>query len=124
MLVGQLGWLLVTSLEIDVNAEFPLKFAEEQPFRQRRAPDELKLWQTRFLVLLGFGFFGTLVARIVFGYWRLRLMGAAEGGMMLQDAGWDETRRERTRVEKWRIWGKDKATAKTNADENTERNTP
>ena len=48
---------------------------------------------------------GTLVARLVFGYWRLRVMTPAQGAMLLMDTGWDETKRERVRVEGWRMWG-------------------
>ena len=114
---GQVIWLLTTMLEVDVNAGFPFKWAKERPAGLRRLPEELYLWHTRLLILLGIGFFGTLLARLVFGYWKLRGMSAAEGGMMLQDAGWDETRRERTRLEKWRIWSKDRETAKANDDE-------
>ncbi len=49
----------------------------------------------------------------MFGYWRLRVsMNAREGAMMLTDMSWSESHRERTRIEKWRIWGRDKAKGK------------
>jgi hypothetical protein len=54
------------------------------------------------LVILGLGFFGTLLARLVFGYWRLRRLSAAQGRMMLQESDWTETRRERVRIEVWK----------------------
>jgi hypothetical protein len=108
VIAGQLIWLLATSLEIDVNADFPLVSASTSRFGRRRPSEELSLWYTRLLILLGIGFFGTLLARLVFGYWRLRTISAAEGGMMLQDAGWNETRRERSRIEYWRDWGRQK----------------
>ena len=66
---------------------------------------------TRFVVLVGVLFFGMIIARLVFGYWRLRMMGAAEGGMILLNEGWSETRRERQRQEAWRIWGRKRAKA-------------
>jgi hypothetical protein len=75
---------------------------------------------TVFFVLLGLLFFGTLVARLVFGYWRLRLMGSAEGGMVLLDGGWVETKRERSRLEKWRVWGRDRAEARAKAEAEAE----
>lgn len=110
VVVGQLVWLVATSLEIDVNADFPLKLAEEPPPGKVRRREKFDL----LLVLLGLGFFAALFAQLIFGYWRLRLMKAAEGGMAVQDAGWDQTRRELTRVEKWRLW--QKAKAKANAE--------
>jgi hypothetical protein len=105
VIVSQIVWLIVTSLDIDVNAAFPI-VAADNTLRGRSAPLR---GGTRMLLLLGAGFFGTLLARLVFGYWQLRVMNPTEAGMMLQDAGWDETRRELTRVEKWRIWSKDRA---------------
>jgi hypothetical protein len=53
---------------------------------------------TRFVLMAGLVFFGTLLARLVFGYWRLRVMGPAEAAMVVQEAGWDETRREDVRL--------------------------
>ena len=53
--------------------------------------------------------FTALLGRLVFGYWRLRVMKPDEAGMALQDAGWDESRRELTRVEGWRRWGRERA---------------
>ena len=75
---------------------------------------------TRFVVLVGFLFFGTLTARLVFGYWRLRMMGPAEGEMILLDGGWSETSRDRQRIEKWRIWGRKRAEAQAKETEKAE----
>jgi hypothetical protein len=80
-------------------------------------PGGLNAGATRFVILVGLLFFGTLVARLVFGYWRLRMMGPAEGGMILLDGGWSETSRERQRVEKWRIWGRKRAEEQAKAAE-------
>ena len=59
--------------------------------------------------MLGALFFGFLLVRLVFGYWRLRTMTAAEGAMVAADTSWAESHRERVRVEKWRIWGRQRA---------------
>jgi len=107
VIAGQLIWLLTTGLEIDVNENFPLRWAEPPVFGQRRPSEELSFWYTRLLILIGIGFFGSLVAGLVFNYWHLRNLSAAEGGMMLQDTSWDETRRELTRVENWRRGSRD-----------------
>lgn len=108
VIVGQLVWLFVSRVEIDILGDFPLRWSSWRR-STRTGPDEMPPAMTRFVLMSGLLVFGTLLARLVFGYWRLRAMGAAEGGMILQDAGWDETRRERTRLEKWRAWRKDKA---------------
>lgn len=111
VLAGQLVWVFVTSFEVDVLGDFPLRLAEDRrgvwPPRNREMPAAM----TRFILTTGLLFFGTLLARLVFGYWRLRRMSPAEGGMILQDANWDETRRERVRVERWRKWAKEKQKA-------------
>ena len=72
-------------------------------------PGGMSTGATRFVLVVGLLFFGTLLARLVFGYWRLRMMGPAEGGMVLLDGGWFETSRERQRQEVWRIWGRKRA---------------
>ncbi|HXD87853.1 MAG TPA: hypothetical protein VN641_15275 [Urbifossiella sp.] len=100
VLAGQFLWLLTTAFEIDVAGDFPLQVADEVP-RWRRGGD-FALWYARMLVILGLGFFGTLLARLVFGYWRLRRLSAAQGRMMLQESDWTETRRERVRIEVWK----------------------
>jgi hypothetical protein len=109
VIAAQFIWLIVTSIEIDTDYEFPFVAIKPTPtgqFIPRRAG-------TRVLLLLGIAFFGVLLARLVFGYWRLRIMTASEAGMLLQDAGWNETRRESSRIEKWRIWGKNHETKKS-----------
>jgi hypothetical protein len=107
VMAGQLAWLFATILEADPGAFIPLKVAEQRPY-YRRSGDAGPLAPgfSRFIVLTGLIFFTTLVARLVFGYWRLRKLGAAEAGMILLDAGWEETRRENVRVESWRAWRK------------------
>jgi hypothetical protein len=115
VIAGQLIWWFANAVEIAPAEDFPLKWAEAGRTVQRpmqpsvETPGGLNTGATRFVVLVGLLFFGTLVARLVFGYWRLRMMGAAEGGMILLDGGWSETSRERQRVEKWRIWGRQRA---------------
>lgn len=38
------------------------------------------------------------------------MLNAAEGAMITTDTSWAESHRERVRVEKWRIWGREKVT--------------
>lgn len=104
VLAGQLLWLFVTSVEVDAGRTFPLKLAAGRRFLlgPEEAPATLAPVATRFVLLTGVVFFGTLLARLVFGYWRLRVMGRAEAAMVVQEAGWNETRREDVRVAKWR----------------------
>ncbi len=59
--------------------------------------------------------------RLVFGYWRMRMMTAAEGAMVMTDTSWAESHRERVRVEKWRIWGRDRAAEQAKEAEREER---
>lgn len=103
VLVGQIVWAVVINLEVDVLADFPLRFAEGSSLR--RSGGDLGPGRTRLVAVSGLLFFGTLLGRLVFGYWRLRTLSPAEGAMLLTDAGWDETKRERVRVEGWRMWG-------------------
>ena len=105
VVAGQIVWAVVTNLEVDVLADFPLRFIDEPATFRRTDPGDLAAWRTRLIAVAGLLFFGTLLARLVFGYWRLRVMTPAQGAMLLMDAGWDETRRERVRVETWRVWG-------------------
>jgi hypothetical protein len=112
-------WWFANAVEIVPAEDFPLKWAPRyrtvRPYEG--VPGGLNAGATRFVILVGLLFFGTLVARLVFGYWRLRMMGPAEGGMILLDGGWSETSRERQRVEKWRIWGRKRAEEQAKAAE-------
>lgn len=117
VIVGQLIWWLVNTLEIAPGEEFPFRWVSNT--RNVRRPVEfggLTPGLTRFVVLIGLMGFGVLLGRLAFGYWRLRMMHPAEGAMVLQDDGWLETKRERSRQEKWRLWGRSRAAAKTAAD--------
>jgi hypothetical protein len=114
VLAGQFFWLLATSVDADFTANFPFFVAsDDELYTRRRDRRLLDLWQLRMLIVFGIGFFGILLARLVFGYWRLRLMSAAEGGLALQEANWSETHRERVRIEKWRQWQKEREKKKT-----------
>ena len=108
VIVGQLVWIFATHTQIVVRDGISFRFAEPRPSIGRPARGDLSPETTRFLLLTGLFFFGTVLARLVFGYWRLRQLSPAEGRMILQDASWDETRRERARVENWRAWGRQK----------------
>ncbi|MDB5312266.1 MAG: hypothetical protein JWO38_6468 [Gemmataceae bacterium] len=104
-LAGQLVWLFVTSVELDDAGTIPLRLVDVRQRFRRGPSDGMPPALNRFILVSGLVFFGTLLARLVFGYWRLRIMSPAEGGMLLQDAAWDETRREQMRVARWRAWG-------------------
>lgn len=103
VVAGQIVWGVVATVEVDVLAPFPFYLPEDATAFRRRGGD-LNPWLTRLVALAGLLFFGTLLARLVFGYWRLRLLTPAEGAMLLTNTGWEETHRERVRVEGWRMW--------------------
>ena len=112
VIVGQMVWWLVNSLEFAPLEDFPLRWADKTSmtsYRRALAPGEFRPGQNRFFILIGVLFFGALLLRLVFGYWRLRVMNPAEGAMVLTDTSWAESHRERVRVEKWRIWGRQRA---------------
>lgn len=104
VLAGQFLWLFATGVEVNAGSTFPLRVAAPRrlPFDPDESPATLSPVASRFVLLTGVVFFGTLLARLVFGYWRLRVMGPAEAAMVVQEAGWNETRREDVRVAKWR----------------------
>lgn len=113
VIAGQIVWLLATMLEPDPGAWFPLKFAEDRPlFRRSATSSGLSPGFNRFVLVVGMIFFTVLFARLSFGYWRLRQMTAIEARMMLQDTGWDETRRENVRIESWQAWQKQRQQAR------------
>lgn len=111
---GQLVWLFVTGVEIDAGSTFPLRIPQYS--RYSRAGEvtagTMSAVSTRLVLTAGLMFFGTLLARLVFGYWRLRVMGPAEAAMVVQEAGWTETRREDVRLAAWRVWGRGRTRAK------------
>jgi hypothetical protein len=114
VVLGQLLWWFANASEVVPTDDFPLRWVEINPQMGDDAlPGGMSTGTTRFVVIAGFLFFGTLLARLVFGYWRLRMMGAAEGGMVLLNGGWTETSRERQRLETWRIWGRKRAPAQS-----------
>src|SRR5206468_3880580 len=76
--------------------------AGDRPRRGAAPSGDMQPGATRLVLFAGLLFFGSVLARLVFGYWRLRQMSPAEGAMVLQETGWDETRREPSRVEWWR----------------------
>lgn len=105
---GQLVWLSVTSVDVVTDESFPFRLRTGRPSRESETGTLLP-GASRFYVLVGAVFLATAIARVVFAYWRLRLLNPEEGRMILLDEGWRETHRERVRVEKWRIWGRRQA---------------
>jgi hypothetical protein len=115
VLLGQLLWWFANAIEVVPTEDFPLRWVDINPSLADDAlPGGMSTGTTRFVLIIGFLFFSTLLARLVFGYWRLRMMGPAEGGMILLNGGWTETSRERQRQETWRIWGRKRARSQTN----------
>lgn len=112
VIVGQLTWFLVTSLEVAPVKPLPLAWTDARPAFSE-PPRFLPPWASRFYVIIGMLFAGTMLARLVFGYWRLRTLGREEASMFLLDQGWRETSRERQRQEKWRAWGRARAEARS-----------
>jgi hypothetical protein len=127
VLLGQGVWWLVNALEFTpTDEDSPLRWADSSSSvyarsRRGRPPGEFTPGASRFFVLLGGLFFGFLLVRLVFGYWRLRMMNAAEGAMVTTDTSWAESHRERVRVEKWRIWGRERAARKAKEEARAER---
>src|SRR5262245_45139901 len=113
VVIGQVVWWLVNALEFTPTEDFPLHWIEHgdriPTRRQAKPPGEFNPGTNRFFMLLGLLFFGTLLVRLIFGYWRLRMMTPPEGAMVLVDTSWGDSHRERVRVEKWRIWGRQRA---------------
>jgi hypothetical protein len=126
VILGQAVWWLVNALEFTpTDEDFPLRWADPNSIvryrRTGRPPGEFSAGANRFFVFVGLLFFGFLVLRLVFGYWRLRAMTAAEGAMVTTDTSWAESHRERVRVEKWRMWGRQKAADRAKEEARAER---
>lgn len=124
--LGQVLWFVVNVLDfVPAEEGFPLRWADVTSLaRYRRGPRDPGTYGaggSRFFVLTGGLFFAFLFVRLVFGYWKLRTMSAAEGAMVTADTSWAESHRERVRVEKWRIWGRDRAAEKERQARRAER---
>jgi len=108
--IGQVIWWVANSLEVQPTEDFPLRGAEPlRSWQGSAVPGRMSPGVTRFVVMAGLLFFGTILGRLIFGYWRLRMMNSAEGGMSILNGSWSETSRERQRQELWRIWGRKRA---------------
>lgn len=108
-IAGQFVWWGLTAATVDVLGDLPVRFDRPQPRRDGAAGAGYAGYATRLLLLVGLAAGGTVLGRLVFGYWRLRRLSPAEGGMIVQEAGWDETRREDARIAGWRAWGRRKS---------------
>lgn len=105
VVAGQIVWLAVTMLRVDLAAFPPLQVDPELPFRSRAAAAaDLPRWVGRALILSGMVLAVGAVAGFVFWYWRLARLTAAEGAAVLLDTGWRESRRELSRREVWVAW--------------------
>jgi hypothetical protein len=117
VLVGQVVWWLINAFDFTpMESGFPFQWADRESFARYRSgsfpPGEFSAGQSRFFLTVALLFFGYLLCRLVFGYWRLRVMGPAEGAMILANTSWTESHRERVRIEKWRVWGRQRATSR------------
>jgi hypothetical protein len=146
VLAGQLIWFFTTSVQVAPTHDFPLQIAESRSSlmkkysavnpsggpagyvdprsledRHFQAEGVLSPGVSRFFVLLGMLVFGTLLTALVFRDWRLRTIEPTEGAMILLNAGWEETSRERVRLEKWRIWGRKRAATQAQLPEHRHR---
>lgn len=106
--VGQLVWWFLTTATIDVLGDSPIRFDQPQTVRRGRPQRGYPDWGTRLLLLAGLATAAMALGRLVFGYWRLKRLSPAEGVLMLQEAAWDETRRDQVRVAWWRAWARQK----------------
>ncbi|MCS6866572.1 MAG: hypothetical protein RMJ56_00625 [Gemmataceae bacterium] len=117
VVLGQVAWWLLNAFDFTpTEAGFPLQWADRESFARYRSgpfpPGEFSAGQSRFFLTMGVLFFGYLFFRLFFGYWRLRVMSPAEGALMLANSSWAESHRERVRIEKWRVWGRERAKAR------------
>lgn len=110
VLAGQVAWLGLTSLTLELDEFPPVKLGRPNPWLDE--PYAPPGWLTRGLLLGGTAALGGFAARFGFWYWRLARMTRDEARMTLLDAGWRETRRELNRQEKWRAWGRARAARK------------
>ncbi|WP_439622814.1 hypothetical protein [Gemmata sp.] len=107
VLLGQIVWWVVNAVEATPAEAFPFRWAPARTsYRRALEAGGLTPGLTRFVAMVGLLSVAVLLGRLVFGYWRLRAMRADEAAMTLLDDGWNETRRERSRQEKWRAWGR------------------
>ncbi len=110
VIAGQVLWYVLNGFEVATTEEFPFKPSEPGRSLRRLEPTGgLPAGATRFVLLVGLFFFGSLIAHLIFGYWRLRMLGQAEGAMMVLDSGWIETKREHQRVALWHAWARERA---------------
>lgn len=119
VLVGQIVWWAVNAVEATPAEAFPFRWAPTRTtYRRSLEAGGLPPGMTRFVAMVGLLSVVVLLGRLVFGYWRLRTMRADEAAMTLLDDGWNETRRERSRQEKWRAWGRDQRAPKSAGQSN------
>lgn len=110
---GQVAWWLLLITRVEPSHTFPLSTNGEIYSRTIQGAGSLSPPATRFVLLAGVALLTAILAQIVFGYWRLRLLRPGEARMMLQDIGWNENRREYSRIATWRAWARKRIRHKT-----------
>ncbi len=99
-IVGQFIWLLITQLEVDSKVFPPIRLRRFTIDRIR--PDLFNAAVSRSLLFaLGLGSLVGLL-RFVLWYWQIRQWNREEAKLLLLDTGWQESRREFSRIETWR----------------------
>lgn len=106
VLVGQLGWLLLTNLRVDLLSVPPLKFAGADYSLRGGFGFPISPPFGRCLMLLCGVTVIILITRFGFWYWSLVKLTPDQGQMILLDTQWRDLRREVNRREKWRAWAR------------------
>lgn len=106
VLFGQVLWVVIASFQLDFLSVPPLTFHSDVFAQPRgRFGEGSHSTSQRFLMFVLIVGAASLVAGLMFWYWRLSQWTRAEGAMILLDARWRDGRREFSRQEKWRAWG-------------------
>jgi hypothetical protein len=99
VIVGQLLWMLVMNVELDVSRGFPLKWVESRPVRPN-------LEGNRFMILVAIFAAPALVCGLAFRVFRWYRLPPQEARLILLDEQWQALRRELARQETWRSFAR------------------
>jgi hypothetical protein len=104
VLIGQLGWLLVTNVELHFGDEnlLRLKPTPQELFRRTVAPSTQSAELNRFLLISGFCAAFGIAMGLAFWTWRTLTLSRDDAKMILLDTAWLGARREFERQLVWR----------------------